>query len=493
MRAVIDNEPECVKVLSPDGTVLDMNRAGLAMLKAHSNNAVIGHCSFDFVHPDDRDSYRLMHERALAGEPSQLQARAIDLDGNTLWIESHAVALRSDDGDVASVLCLTRDITQERASLDKLQQQKALLSIASRLGRIGASAIDVPSMDVTWSDELAALHEMPAGFSPTFDTVLDFYPPEHRRRVVETFQACSLHGKPFDLELEILTCSQRRISVRCIGEAVRDADGTIVRVQGAFQDITAQIEAQQEILRLNAELEQRVRQRTAQLEMANSELQAFSYSVAHDLRAPLMAIGGFSQAPEDMLAKDGSERVAHYVRRMRAGVLRMSEMIDALLSLANLSRTELRWERVDLSALAERARESCSHEAGAAAQVRVRPGMLAHGDPRLLQLVMDNLISNAYKFSSTVASPRIEVDCLEGPAGETIYEVRDNGVGLDMAYSANLFGAFQRLHMPTEFPGTGIGLANVRRIISRHSGRIWAHARPGEGAAFFFTLGKEPA
>ena len=373
LRAVVHNVPACVKLLAPDGEVLDINPAGLAIFKAPSALAVVGRNILEFVHVADRESYRKMHMNVMAGEPSQMQVRVVDLEGATLWMDTHAVPLRAEDGTVATVLCLTRDVTQERA----------------------------------------------------------------------------------------------------------------------FHD--SQLESQAEILRLNAELEQRVRQRTSQLEMANRELQAFSYSIAHDLRAPLMAIGGFSQALEGVLAPGASEKVAHYLHRMREGVQRTSEMIDALLSLAHLSRAELRWEPVDLSALALRAHESCKAQTDAAVALRVTPGMTAQGDPRLLQLVMDNLVGNACKFSATGASPRVEVTAQPGPEGETIYEVRDNGVGFDMAYAANLFGAFQRLHRPAEFPGTGIGLANVRRIVSRHSGRVWAYSRPGEGAAFYFTLGKEPA
>jgi light-regulated signal transduction histidine kinase (bacteriophytochrome) len=169
-------------------------------------------------------------------------------------------------------------------------------------------------------------------------------------------------------------------------------------------------------------------------------------------------------------------------------------MIDALLSLAQLSRAELRWEVVDLTAMAELSARGCREEAPyRPADIDIQPGMTAHGDPRLLQLVLDNLIGNAWKFTARAARARIEVRADVGLEGETAYSVRDNGVGFDTAYAHNLFGAFQRLHPQSEFAGSGIGLANVRRIISRHSGRVWAHSHPGEGAAFYFTLGNGPA
>jgi len=499
-----------------------------------------------------------------------------------------------------------------RASVDRLGHQQALLSMASRLGRLGAWEVELPSLHVTWSEELCIIHDMPPGYSPSFDDAVAFYVPQDRATFAGAFSACVRDGRPFDLELQIVTAAGRRVSVRSIGEAARDASGAITRVQGAFQDITdgklAEEEirhlaeqltttlesitdalvtvdsswcftyvnheaervlhrsraellgtnmwdqfpqgrgspfeaayaqalseghtveitefyppldtwleiraypaqrggltiyfrdvgerqaAQDEILRLNAELEQRVKQRTAQLEMANQELQAFSYSVAHDLRAPLAAIGGFGHALEKELGTEPGERARHYLRRMRAGVVRTSEMIDALLSLAQLSRAELRWEAVDLTAMAELSARGCREAAPArAADFDIQPGMTAHGDPRLLQLVLDNLIGNAWKFTTRTARARIEVRADAGLEGETAYSVRDNGVGFETAYAHNLFGAFQRLHPQSEFAGSGIGLANVRRIISRHSGRVWAHSHPGEGAAFYFTLGSGPA
>jgi PAS domain S-box-containing protein len=499
-----------------------------------------------------------------------------------------------------------------RGSVDRLDRQQALLSMASRLGRLGAWEVELPSLQVTWSEELCIIHDMPPGYSPSFEDVVAFYVPQDRAAVAESFSACVRDGRPFDLELQIVTAGGRRVNVRSIGEAVRDASGVITRVQGAFQDITesklAEEEirhlaeqltttlesitdalvtvdsswcftyvnheaervlhrsraellgtnmwdqfpqgrgsrfeaayalalseghtvevtefypplgtwleiraypaqrggltiyfrdvgerqaAQDEILRLNAELEQRVKQRTAQLEMANQELQAFSYSVAHDLRAPLAAIGGFGHALEKELGAVAGERARHYLSRMRNGAVRTSEMIDALLSLAQLSRAELRWEVVDLTAMAELSARVCREVAPARpADIDIQPGMTAHGDPRLLQLVLDNLIGNAWKFTARAARARIEVRADVGLEGETAYSVRDNGVGFDTAYAHNLFGAFQRLHPQSEFAGTGIGLANVRRIVSRHSGRVWAHSHPGEGAAFYFTLGSGPA
>jgi signal transduction histidine kinase len=256
--------------------------------------------------------------------------------------------------------------------------------------------------------------------------------------------------------------------------------------------------ARAEILRLNASLEERVRQRTEQLEFANKQLESFSYSVSHDLRTPLSAIDGFSDLLERSLAKAASdpltERSRHYLTRIRAGVSQMGELINALLMLARVSRTSLRWEPVDLSALAEGLLASYREsEPSRQARLEVQPGLLAQGDPRLLKQVLDNLLGNAWKFSGKQPHTQVSFGRESGADGRAVYVVRDSGAGFDMAYAERLFGAFQRLHTVSEFPGTGIGLATVHRIVSRHGGRVWAESVTDHGATFYFTLGDVPA
>ncbi len=261
-----------------------------------------------------------------------------------------------------------------------------------------------------------------------------------------------------------------------------------------IKDITERTKAQHEILRLNAELEERVRQRTAQLEAANKELEAFSYSIAHDLRAPLSSIDGFSQMLEQTTAAQLPERARHFLGRIRAGVKQMGELTDGLLSLANFSRASLRWEAVDLAKLAQAAVASCRERTpGREVDVQIAPSMPTRGDPRLLAQVVGNLVGNAWKFTGKREQARVEVGVLAVADGQPVYFVRDNGAGFDMAHATRMFEAFQRMHSLSEFDGTGIGLAIVHKIVARHGGRIWAESAPDQGATFYFTLGHAPA
>lgn len=288
--------------------------------------------------------------------------------------------------------------------------------------------------------------------------------------------------------------SGREVVVESRMTLITEEDGrrTILK---ANRDVTKEKRARAEIQQLNQELEQRVKDRTAQLEASNKELEAFAYSVSHDLRAPLRGIDGWSLALLEDYGAGLDSTARQYLDRVRSETQRMGALIDDLLQLSRLTRTDMSPETVDLTDMARSiTRRLHEAEPGRKLDFAIQDGLAANGDAHLIEIMLFNLLSNAVKFTGTRDQARIEFGQAwdsQGSNSELAYFVRDNGVGFDMTYAGALFGAFQRLHKQSEFPGTGIGLAIAQRVLLRHGGRIWADARPNYGATFYFTIGSD--
>ena len=692
-----------------------------------------------FIHPDDLPLVMATWAQATAaGVAAELEYRLLRADGQYRWMLGRAVPLKAEAGMAGDWLVTSTDIDELKSAAVQLEKSIAMKRLAGRVARLGGWTIELPDRVLTWSDENCLIHDAPPGYQPTLEEGISYFLPEHQGLVTQYVQACLSDGTSYDFVLPKYTLARRLIWVRSIGEAVRDASGQIIRIQGAFQDVTEQkvaeartqaLEVQltatmegitdgfylldadwnftylnataermfkrsraallgqsvwnvfpdkvgtptesefrqtvqgqrtrhfevfypplatwfdvhcypmgtgiavylhdvtqrraeqsqlrllqtavarlndtvviaqatdgpsvvgstpvvfvndaferctgysqgdilgqdfasilrsrlpadewarvshamaqwlpvrteiamtsragvevwldvdvtpiaddagqhthwvavkrdvtgrrqdrQEILSLNSELESRVKLRTAQLARANQELESFAYAVSHDLRSPLNTIAGFIQL---LLKADGAHVSAkghHYLGRIAAGAHQMGDLIAGLLTLAHLSRDEPQLAAVDLSSMAHRLVVACRLQQPARqAQVHVKPGLQVQGDPRLLEVVLHNLLDNAWKFSARQSVTHIEVGSEPGPTGEPVFFVKDNGAGFDMAFQHKLFGTFERLHAPGEFTGTGIGLATAKRVVESHGGRIWAHSQVGQGAVFYFTLAR---
>jgi PAS domain S-box-containing protein len=302
-------------------------------------------------------------------------------------------------------------------------------------------------------------------------------PPECQAIVRDADQRRT-HGLVDRYEIEVVRKDGSRVPVMVSG-GPRYEDGAFAGTLAVLSDISELKEAEAEI-----------RARTLQLEAANRELEAFSYSVSHDLRAPLRAMDGFSRILLEEYAEQLPEKAAHFLRRIRDNAEQMGRLIDDLLAFSRLSRTPLARKQVSLGELAREAFEGLGPERGSR-RVELVLGTFppCSADPALLKQVLVNLLANALKFTRSRDVPRIEVGCQRTRGQLTCY-VKDNGVGFDMNYADKLFGVFQRLHRAEEYEGTGVGLAVVQRIIHRHGGRVWADAEADKGATFYFTLGE---
>ena len=310
--------------------------------------------------------------------------------------------------------------------------------------------------------------------------------------------ACA--DNPLRLVLESKTAQRAQVTATLVSRdgariAVEESAAPIVDHYGkvlggvvVLRDVTEQRHQHERITRLNQELERRVDERTAALAQANQELEAFSYSVAHDLRAPLRGIDSFSQLLVQQHSANLDPDALNYLKRVRASAARMGQLIDALLSLSRVGRSELEMQDIDLTAMTEAiVTEVQAAHPDRDVRVTIASGMRTHADARLMRLVISNLLDNAWKFTSRRTKAEVEVGVCAVPEG-TAFFVRDNGAGFDQNYSSKLFGPFQRMHSEKDYPGTGIGLAIVQRVIARHGGKVWALSSLDQGATFLFSL-----
>ena len=513
------------------------------------------------------------------------------------------IPIRDQQGEIIGVMNTALEITELISSQQALQDSYSLLRIAGETARFGGWKVNLETNRVSWSDQVALIHGMPIGYSPTLSEAINFYAPEWRNKIIEVFNACTENGLPYDEEMEIITAKGHRVWVRAVGEAVKDEQGNIIGVQGSFQDISEQKEVEAALLeseerldlamavkneglwdwnlvtngtffddryytmagyqpgefpqdsagwteKVHAEdlpLAQRAiddylndksdrfdiefrfkkkdglwmwingkgkifardadgkpvrfvgthtditerKQAEEDLKLQARERAAvdtFTYSVSNDLQAPLRRIEGFSEALLEECPEQLNERSRAHLKRISNQVSSMKALTDALLQLSRVVSIQIEREAVNLSALTRaHLRDMQYKEPGRQVEWVIAEELVAEGDADLLNILLSNLLDNAWKFTSGIEKAYIELDAFDMD-GRTVFYLKDNGTGFNMNHAEKLFAPFQKLHNENEYPGIGIGLNLAYRIISRHKGEIWADSKPDKGACFYYTL-----
>jgi signal transduction histidine kinase len=454
----------------------------------------------EHTHPDDRTSVSLAFQRTLENlEDLEVQYRIIQPDGQIRWIWQRGGIQRDAAGSPARLLGLVQDITarkvieQEHEKLFTVLEfeRKRLFTIFERTPALLATLLGpehvydlanaayrefVGNRELIGKPVREALPELDG--QGIFELLDDVYRTGESRliRGMRLVPRRGAQGKEAELYLDFLL------------QPITKVDGSMAGIFVHATDITEYRRTLADLEQARNDLEHRVEERTADLQAANSELESFSYSVSHDLRAPLRGIAGFTQVLLDDYGEVLDETAQRYLQRVQASAERMGHLINDLLRLSRLSQSPMKPQVLDLSRLASVVTDELrTAEPERPVTVTIQEPLPATGDLGLLNLVLANLLGNAWKFTREREHALIEFGA-ENLEGEAVYFVRDNGVGFDMQYAARLFGPFQRLHSPDEFAGIGIGLAIVQRIIHQHHGRVWAEAEVGKGATFYFTL-----
>ncbi len=503
LDAILSSMADGVLLYSTEGEILRANRAAEHVLRrtqaAASPSAGAARWALDAVREDGTplgSGDELLVRRALQGEVVEgvMLGVAEAGSGKRAWLATSAAPIRDAQGRVRGAVLTFHDMTERKnvtALLARREEEYRTLveNIPDHLARFdpdGRIAYSGPSVS-------GFIGMFPDGFLGR--TLLDpAMPgaPAPREELHQAIRRAAALGEASIHELEPpLAGGEAMFEFRVVPE--RDTKGKVARVLVLARDVSERRRLERQMRDLNQELERRVAQRTAQYEAANRELEAFAYSVSHDLRAPLRHVDGFLELLGRQVEGALDERSRSYLAAVSGAARRMGELIDDLLSFARMGRAELSRSRVELGPLVEEVKGELAPELeNREVCWRIGPLPVVSGDRAMLRAALSNLVANAVKFTRPRHPALIEVGALLEVPGETVLFVRDNGVGFDPAYGHKLFGVFQRLHRNDEFEGTGIGLANVRRIVARHGGRTWAEGAVGEGATFFIALPEAP-
>ena len=473
--------------ITGEGIVLDANQQ-IARMLGYELDELTGMQVLETVAPDCRE---LVQEKRRQGDEGPYEHFLLRKDGSTFPVEVRAQALPYK-GQMVRVTTV-RDLTQRRQAEEALRASEEHLRLALEASQMGTWEWIIKSNQVKWSSQVEKIFGLKVGeFDGSYESYSKLLHPDDRDRVEHTIaRALSGEVEPYVTEHRIVLPGGGLRWIGGRGTVYRDAAGAPVLIRGTVSDITAQKEVEQQVRQLNEDLEKRVQERTAELSAANRELESFSYSVSHDLRAPLRNVSGFVELLRRRIGSALDEKSLKYIDTITNETRRMGQLIDDLLAFSRSGRSELRTAAVDMTALASEVRDSLALEAQGreiAWSIADLPEIRA--DRNLLRQALFNLMHNAVKYTRPQAKAEIIIGSLvDGKrSGQQTFFVRDNGVGFEMKHASRLFTVFQRLHHSKQFEGTGIGLANVQRIVHRHGGRVWAESELGNGSTFYFSL-----
>ena len=471
----IEYAPASLAMFDRDMRYLSVSRRWLSDYGLRDRD-VRGLLHYD-VFPEITERWKAIHRRALAGEVVREESDRFDrADGSVQWLRWEVHPWHDSTGALAGLVVFSEDITERKRAAEALREsEKQFRTLADSIPNLAwwANADGyITWYNQRWYEYTGTAPAQMEGWG--WQSVHD---PEVLPKVLDRWKASIATGKPFDMEFPLRGADGvfRSFLTRVL--PLKGPDGQVLRWFGTNTDVSA--------LKL---AEEALKQSNAELAVANSDLEAFSYAVSHDLRAPLRAIEGFTTAIIEDHGASLNESAKDHFNRVVSASRRMSQLIDAMLNMARLTKGEMREKTVDLSGLAEiAAHELRKRDPGRSADFVIAPGLKAQGDREMLNTVVENLLDNAWKFTGKHPAATIEFGASESN-GKMVFFVRDDGAGFDVQFADKLFMPFHRFHSSGEFPGLGIGLAIVHSIIARHNGRIWAESAQEKGATFFFTL-----
>ncbi len=481
-KALIEQMPDAIVIVNKDGQIVLVNAQSEKSF-GYTKDEMLGNpieilipTALTSKHIEHRSKYVSSPQKRTMGTTMNLQAKR--KDGSIFPVDIELGPVETQEGLL--IIATVKDIT-ERKKIDEYRSRLSAI-IESSDDAITGKTLD--GIITSWNKGAEALY----GYSSEEVIGKHFFlivPPACKSEVTEIMERIKEDKKIEHHETQRIRKDGKIIDVSLTISPIKDFQNNIIGISTIARDITERKETEEKIKALNENL----KNHTVALEATNKELEAFSYSVSHDLRAPLRSIDGFSQALLEDCSDKVDEQGKDYLNRIRAATQRMAELIDDMLNLSKVTRAEMHMKDIDLSKEAHKIMDELkTREPERKVDFFIADGLNTKGDPTLLRAVLQNLFDNAWKFTSKHPHAKIEFGAMRQENGEKVFFVKDDGVGFDMNYSNKLFGVFQRLHGMTEFSGTGVGLATVQRIIRRHGGKVWAEGVPEGGATFYFVL-----